>query len=69
VGATEFFPDETDETGTFFSGGGFSNFFERPRYQDTAVPAYLETVGASPSSPFNISGRAGASIMIHTSLP
>ncbi|KAJ7321984.1 family S53 protease [Mycena albidolilacea] len=58
VGATEFFPDETDETGTFFSGGGFSNFFERPRYQDTAVPAYLETVGASPSSPFNISGRA-----------
>jgi len=28
-----------------FSGGGFSNYFERPRYQDAAVFAYLDTIG------------------------
>ncbi|KAF8969345.1 peptidase S8/S53 domain-containing protein [Flammula alnicola] len=28
----------------FFSGGGFSNFFARPSYQDKDVPAYLDTL-------------------------
>lgn len=31
-----------DEVGTFFSGGGFSDYFPRPSYQDEAVEAYLE---------------------------
>ncbi|KAH7905839.1 peptidase S8/S53 domain-containing protein [Hygrophoropsis aurantiaca] len=38
VGGTNFIP----ETAVFFSGGGFSNYFERPSYQDTAVETYLE---------------------------
>ncbi|KAF7342124.1 Serine protease S53 [Mycena venus] len=58
VGATEFLPAETQESGATASGGGFSNIFERPKYQDTTVSAYLKAVGADASSPFNISGRA-----------
>lgn len=38
VGAT----NNIDEVGTFFSGGGFSDYFPRPSYQDKAVEAYLE---------------------------
>ncbi|KDQ64444.1 hypothetical protein JAAARDRAFT_28073 [Jaapia argillacea MUCL 33604] len=29
------------ETAVFFSGGGFSNYFPRPSYQDSAVTGYL----------------------------
>ena len=36
-GTTGFNP----EVAASFSGGGFSNYFPRPRYQDYAVPAYL----------------------------
>jgi tripeptidyl-peptidase I len=43
----------------FTSGGGFSNIFPRPDYQATAVPNYLETNTALPSSAtYNQSGRA-----------
>ena len=38
VGAT----NNIDEVGTFFSGGGFSDYFPRPSYQDKAVEAYLK---------------------------
>jgi hypothetical protein len=31
-----------DEVGTFFSGGGFSDYFPRPSYQNEAVEAYLK---------------------------
>ncbi|OKL62622.1 hypothetical protein UA08_01245 [Talaromyces atroroseus] len=42
----------------FTSGGGFSNIFPRPDYQDTAVPNYLETNTQLPaSSTYNQSGR------------
>ena len=27
------------------SGGGFSNYFKRPTYQDSAVPAFLQALG------------------------
>lgn len=37
MGAT----NNIDEVGTFFSGGGFSDYFPRPSYQDSAVEAYL----------------------------
>ncbi|KAJ7900607.1 subtilisin-like protein [Mycena olivaceomarginata] len=58
VGGTEFTSDETTETASALSGGGFSNVFKRPKYQDAAVTAYLRTIGADGSSPFNVSGRA-----------
>lgn len=40
VGAT----NNIDEVGTFFSGGGFSDYFPRPSYQDKAVEAYLRNL-------------------------
>uniref|UniRef100_A0A1A8H2D3 Tripeptidyl-peptidase 1 n=1 Tax=Nothobranchius korthausae TaxID=1143690 RepID=A0A1A8H2D3_9TELE len=48
------------EVTDYISGGGFSNVFEMPDYQASAVQAYLKT-GASalpPASYFNTSGRA-----------
>ncbi|KJA29734.1 hypothetical protein HYPSUDRAFT_196076 [Hypholoma sublateritium FD-334 SS-4] len=39
VGGTSHFPETA--VSTFFSGGGFSNFFARPSYQDKDVSAYL----------------------------
>ncbi|KAJ7817802.1 peptidase S8/S53 domain-containing protein [Mycena leptocephala] len=64
VGATEFTPDETTETASSLSGGGFSNYFKRPKFQDAVVPAYLKAIDASSSAPFNVSSRGGASIII-----
>ncbi|KAL5530094.1 hypothetical protein ACEPAF_6351 [Sanghuangporus sanghuang] len=40
VGGTIFIP----EVAVDFSGGGFSNFFARPAYQDTVVQAYLDAL-------------------------
>ena len=40
------------------SGGGFSNLFPRPSYQDDAVEAYLKSGKAPPTKYFNTSGRA-----------
>jgi hypothetical protein len=59
VGATEFTTDETEETASEFSGGGFSNFFKRPTYQDTTVAAYLKATNNTRNTAFNLSGRAG----------
>ena len=39
-------------------GGGFSNVFPRPSYQDDAVQAYLKSGKAPPTKYFNTSGRA-----------
>ena len=39
-------------------GGGFSNAFPRPSYQNVAVEAYLKSGKAPPTSYFNTSGRA-----------
>ncbi|KAJ6454753.1 family S53 protease [Mycena vitilis] len=58
VGATEFSVDEVQETVAQFSGGGFSNLFKRPRYQDAAVAAYLDATGNTGNTAFNTSGRA-----------
>ena len=33
------------EVAANFSGGGFSNYFSRPDYQNTAVPAYINRIG------------------------
>ncbi|KAJ7314307.1 family S53 protease [Mycena albidolilacea] len=58
VGATEFTTDETEETASTFSGGGFSKFFKRPPYQDAAVEAYLKASNNTHTTAFNASGRA-----------
>lgn len=34
-------PEVAEET----SGGGFSNYFPRPYYQVTAVPAFFQNIG------------------------
>lgn len=42
----------------FYSGGGFSNIFERPSYQDSAVTNYLDKYAPNYGpSVFNSSGR------------
>ncbi|KAH9015057.1 subtilisin-like protein [Lactarius pseudohatsudake] len=39
------------------SGGGFSNIYSRPAYQDGAVPTYLENLGGQYDGLYNASGR------------
>lgn len=47
------------EIAVSFSGGGFSNFFPRPAYQDAAVTTYLnEYARPNYTQYFNASGRA-----------
>jgi tripeptidyl-peptidase I len=45
------------EKAVSFSSGGFSDYFPRPSYQDTAVPAYLATIGDTFSGLYNAAGR------------
>jgi hypothetical protein len=40
-----------------FSGGGFSNYFPRPAWQNPIVGSYLETLPSNFSGVFNRSGR------------
>ena len=61
VGATRNFTPEIaafDSRNGFTSGGGFSNYFPRPAYQDKAVSAYLATLGDEFAGLYNRSGRA-----------
>ncbi|TFL02036.1 subtilisin-like protein [Pterulicium gracile] len=45
------------ETTVGFTGGGFSNLFPRPKYQDAAVTGYLGAIGNSNAGLFNNTGR------------
>ncbi|KAJ7639339.1 tripeptidyl peptidase A [Roridomyces roridus] len=55
VGGTELFP----ETAVAFSGGGFSQLFPRPSYQDAAVKGFLDTLpNGTYAGLFNPNGRA-----------
>ncbi|KAJ6560214.1 subtilisin-like protein [Mycena capillaripes] len=55
VGGTILFPEQAVD----FSGGGFSNYFSRPAYQDEAVKTFLKTLPAGTySGLFNPNGRA-----------
>ena len=45
------------ETTVGFTGGGFSNLFPRPKYQDAAVTGYLGTIGNTNAGLFNTTGR------------
>ncbi|KAL0573727.1 hypothetical protein V5O48_008223 [Marasmius crinis-equi] len=46
------------EVAVSFSGGGFSNYFARPSYQDATVTAFLNDLGTTNSGLFNTTGRA-----------
>ncbi|KAH9044190.1 subtilisin-like protein [Lactarius hengduanensis] len=52
-GTTDYVP----EVAAKFSGGGFSDLFERPLYQRRAVPTFLENLGSRYQGLYNASGR------------
>jgi tripeptidyl-peptidase I len=61
VGGTKNFGPEVaafDPRNNFASGGGFSNYFVRPSYQDDAVSGYLKILGTQFAGLYNKSGRA-----------
>ncbi|KAH9068408.1 subtilisin-like protein [Lactarius deliciosus] len=53
VGGTLGYP----ETAADFSGGGFSEYFKRPDYQDDAVTPFFEILGNQYHGLYNASGR------------
>lgn len=59
VGGTKNFPEVVafDSKNGYASGGGFSNYFARPRYQDDVVPAYIKTLDSAFEPYFNKCGR------------
>jgi tripeptidyl-peptidase-1 len=60
VGATRNVNPEivaVDPKNGFVSGGGFSNYFARPSYQDSVVPAYITSLNGQFKNLFNASGR------------
>ncbi|KAH9837729.1 peptidase S8/S53 domain-containing protein [Rhodofomes roseus] len=59
VGATS----EVPEIAAWFSGGGFSNYWTRPSYQDTAVTKYLDALAPETyAGLYNPSGRASPDV-------
>ena len=51
-------PDPNNTLLDFYSGGGFSNIFERPSYQKAAVTTFLDKYAPNyGNSVFNHSGR------------
>lgn len=61
VGATYKFAPEVvayDARNGFSSGGGFSNYFPRPAYQEPAVDGYLAQLGGQFKGLYNTFGRA-----------
>jgi tripeptidyl-peptidase I len=60
VGATRYLEPEMvafDARSDYASGGGFSDVFARPRYQEAAVSSYLEKLGALHDGLYNPKGR------------
>ena len=53
VGSTQKFP----EISNFFTSGGFSNFFQVPSYQPSAIGPYLSALGSTNAGKFNPIGR------------
>ncbi|KAF8259981.1 peptidase S8/S53 domain-containing protein [Lactarius quietus] len=53
VGGTTQIPEKAAE----LSGGGFSDYFPRPIYQDPAVPTFLERLGNQYNGMYNPAGR------------
>lgn len=59
VGATRDYPEVVayDSHNGYASGGGFSNYFPRPSYQDSVVPAYIASLKGEFAGLYNESGR------------
>lgn len=59
VGATKFIPEvvATDAGNGFVSGGGFSRYFPRPKYQDAVVPPYVKALNGAYPGLYNPAGR------------
>lgn len=60
VGATMNFTPEVvavKESKGYASGGGFSNYFSRPPYQEAVVDAYVEYLGGRDAGYYNETGR------------
>ncbi|KAF3037579.1 Tripeptidyl-peptidase sed2 [Didymella keratinophila] len=53
VGSTRYL----NETATYFSSGGFSNYWKRPSYQDDAIKAYFHKLGEKNKPYYNRHGR------------
>lgn len=53
VGSTRYL----NETATFFSSGGFSDYWARPAWQEAAVKGYLEKLGNKNKPYYNTRGR------------
>jgi tripeptidyl-peptidase-1 len=53
VGSTRYL----NETATYFSSGGFSDYWKRPSYQDDAIKAYFHHLGEANKPYFNRYGR------------
>jgi tripeptidyl-peptidase I len=61
VGATKNFNPEVaayDPSNGFASGGGFSNYFPRPAYQNKVVPPYVASLKGEFDGLYNKTGRA-----------
>ncbi|KAH9043426.1 subtilisin-like protein [Lactarius hengduanensis] len=48
---------DNPEVATEISGGGFSNHFPRPKYQNYDVPVFLEQLGSQHKGLYNAAGR------------
>ncbi|KAG4429367.1 hypothetical protein IFR05_015153 [Cadophora sp. M221] len=59
VGGTKFIPEvvATDARNGYVSGGGFSRYFPRPKYQDLIVSKYVKTLGKQFKDLYNPEGR------------
>lgn len=60
VGATQDFNPEVavdQPSYDFFSGGGFSSYFARPRYQEAVVAGYIRSLGGQNAAYYNAGGR------------
>jgi tripeptidyl-peptidase-1 len=57
VGGVSGFNPELPANKTFSSGGGFSDYFPRPAYQQQAVQQYLDNLGDQSQGSYNSTGR------------
>lgn len=55
VGANDHY---STTAGAYFSSGGFSDYFDRPSWQDTAARGYIAALNGSHAGWYNASGRA-----------
>ena len=55
-----------DARRTFVAGGGFSNYFPRPDYQNTVVGAYIDSLGSLHDGLYNKAGRGYPDISVRS---